>query len=167
MNTTQQQQPPAAAGGAPGSGMFGNIDPQALAAQALMESCPAKVVMSGAMGFALGGAFGMFMSSVDWGMNTEEFQKLSTKQQLKATARDMGTRSLSSAKNFATVGAVFAGTECLIETYRAKNDIWNGVSSGCITGGVLAARAGPAAIVGGCVTFAAFSAAIDYYMKSD
>ncbi|KAI8913927.1 mitochondrial inner membrane translocase subunit Tim17/Tim22/Tim23/peroxisomal protein PMP24 [Powellomyces hirtus] len=119
------------------------------------------------MGFALGGAFGMFMSSVDWGMNTEEFQKLSTKEQLKLTARDMGKRSFSSAKNFATVGAVFAGTECLIETYRAKNDIWNGVSAGCITGGVLAAKAGPQAVVAGCVTFAAFSAAIDYYMKSE
>lgn len=32
--------------------------------QAVMESCPAKSVMSGVMGFALGGAFGLFMSSV-------------------------------------------------------------------------------------------------------
>jgi import inner membrane translocase subunit TIM22 len=29
-----------------------------------MESCPGKVVMAGVMGFALGGAFGLFMSSV-------------------------------------------------------------------------------------------------------
>ena len=29
-----------------------------------MESCPAKTVISGGMGFALGGAFGLFMSSV-------------------------------------------------------------------------------------------------------
>ena len=32
--------------------------------QATMESCPGKTVMSGVMGFALGGAFGLFMSSV-------------------------------------------------------------------------------------------------------
>jgi len=32
--------------------------------QAVMESCPGKTVMSGVMGFALGGAFGLFMSSV-------------------------------------------------------------------------------------------------------
>ncbi|KAJ3022321.1 Mitochondrial import inner membrane translocase subunit tim22 [Thoreauomyces humboldtii] len=163
MNASQTPVPQSPAGG----GMFGTGDPQAMAAQALMESCPAKVVMSGALGFAMGGAFGMFMSSVDWGMNTEEFQKLSTREQLKATARDMGTRSLSSAKNFGKVGAIFAGTECLIETYRAKNDIWNGVSAGCLTGGALAAQAGPQAVVVGCVGFAAFSAAIDYYMKSD
>lgn len=36
-------------------------DPQM---QAAMESCPAKTVIAGGMGFALGGAFGLFMSSV-------------------------------------------------------------------------------------------------------
>lgn len=29
-----------------------------------MESCPVKTVMSGGMGFALGGVFGLFMASV-------------------------------------------------------------------------------------------------------
>lgn len=32
--------------------------------QGAMESCPFKTVVSGGMGFALGGAFGLFMSSV-------------------------------------------------------------------------------------------------------
>lgn len=32
--------------------------------QGAMESCPVKTVISGGMGFALGGAFGLFMSSV-------------------------------------------------------------------------------------------------------
>ena len=32
--------------------------------QAAMESCPAKSVLAGGMGFALGGMFGLFMSSV-------------------------------------------------------------------------------------------------------
>lgn len=32
--------------------------------QAAMESCPVKTVISGTMGFVLGGAFGLFMSSV-------------------------------------------------------------------------------------------------------
>ena len=29
-----------------------------------MESCPTKTVLAGGMGFVLGGAFGLFMSSV-------------------------------------------------------------------------------------------------------
>lgn len=32
--------------------------------QRVMESCPAKTVLSGGMGFVLGGAFGLFMASV-------------------------------------------------------------------------------------------------------
>lgn len=77
----------------------------------------------------------------------------------------MGARSYSSAKNFALVGALFSGTECCIEGLRAKNDLGNGVAAGCITGGILGGRAGPQAAAAGCVGFAAFSAAIDAYMR--
>ena len=63
------------------------------------------------------------------------------------------------------MGAVFAGTECCIEGFRAKNDLVNGVAAGCVTGGVLAMGAGPQAAAVGCLGFAAFSAAIDAYMR--
>lgn len=79
----------------------------------------------------------------------------------------MGKRSWSSAKNFGTVGAIFSGTECVIEGFRAKNDIYNGVAAGCLTGGALAIGAGPQAAAIGCAGFAAFSAAIDTYMRMD
>ena len=49
--------------------------------------------------------------------------------------------------------------------YRGKNDMKNGIAAGCITGGVLGAKAGPQAAAVGCAGFAAFSAAIDYYMR--
>lgn len=75
--------------------------------------------------------------------------------------------SISSGKNFAKVGAIFSGTECAIEGLRAKNDLYNGVAGGCITGGVLARNAGPQAVVVGCAGFAVFSAAIDAYMVSE
>lgn len=87
------------------------------------------------------------------------------REQLRKGFKDMGQRSLSSAKNFGKVGAIFAGTECCIEGYRAKNVLSNGVIAGCITGGVLAAPAGPQAAALGCAGFAAFSAAIDAYMR--
>ncbi|KAF2269367.1 mitochondrial import inner membrane translocase, subunit Tim17/22 [Lojkania enalia] len=90
---------------------------------------------------------------------------LPIRQQLKHGLRDMYRSSLSSGRNFAVVGSVFSGTECAIEGLRAKNDIWNGVVGGCITGGVLARKAGPQAVGVGCVGFAAFSAAIDAYMR--
>lgn len=91
--------------------------------------------------------------------------KLPVREQLRRGFKDMGQRSFSSAKNFGKVGAIFAGTECCIEGYRAKNVLSNGVIAGCITGGVLAAPAGPQATAVGCAGFAAFSAAIDSYMR--
>lgn len=95
----------------------------------------------------------------------QSITSLPLRQQLKAGFRDLGTRSFSSAKNFGKVGAIFAGTECCIEGFRAKNDLKNGVMAGCITGGVLAAPAGPQAAALGCAGFAAFSLAIDSYMR--
>lgn len=90
---------------------------------------------------------------------------LPVREQLKRGFKDMGNKSFSSAKNFAIVGGLFSGTECAIEALRAKNDMKNGVAAGCITGGVLAASAGPQAAALGCAGFAAFSAAIDAWMR--
>lgn len=90
---------------------------------------------------------------------------LPLKQQLRAGLRDMYRSSISSGKNFAKVGAIFSGTECAIEGLRAKNDLYNGVAGGCLTGGILARNAGPQAVAVGCAGFAVFSAAIDAYMR--
>ncbi|KAI9846354.1 MAG: Mitochondrial import inner membrane translocase subunit tim22 [Sclerophora amabilis] len=134
-----------------------------------MESCPAKTVIAGGMGFALGGAFGLFMSSMSYdtplSAQGQQMADLPMREQLRRGFKDMGTRSYSSAKNFALVGAIFSGTECCIEGFRAKNDLYNGIAAGCLTGGALGAKAGPQAAAIGCAGFAAFSAAIDAYMR--
>ncbi|KAG5949007.1 hypothetical protein E4U60_000116 [Claviceps pazoutovae] len=142
--------------------------------QAAMESCFGKSVMSGVMGFGMGGLFGMFMASMSYDtpfgtpLTNSAGQTLSAlplRQQLKHGFKDMGTRSFSMAKNFGKVGALFSGIECGIEGLRAKNDLGNGVAAGCLTGGILAKNAGPQAVAGGCLAFAAFSAAIDAWMR--
>ncbi|ORY90997.1 mitochondrial import inner membrane translocase subunit Tim17 family protein [Syncephalastrum racemosum] len=136
--------------------------------QGAMESCPVRMGMAGAAGFAMGAAFGLFMSSFEYSgpQMDQDIVNQSTKQQLRAVAKDMFNRSRSMAKNFAVVGAIYSGTECCIESYRAKNDLGNSMAAGCVTGGLLAARAGPQAAAFGCAGFAAFSTAIDYYMRS-
>ncbi|EFY96098.1 hypothetical protein MHUMG1_01161 [Metarhizium humberi] len=159
--------------GAPTPG-FGPQDPGVKAVQSAMESCYGKSVMSGVMGFGMGGLFGMFMASMSYdtpfgtpvtNSAGQNISSLPLRQQLKHGFKDMGTRSFSMAKNFGKVGALFSGIECGIEGLRAKNDLANGVAAGCLTGGILAKNAGPQAMAGGCVAFAAFSAAIDAWMR--
>ncbi|KAK4217083.1 mitochondrial inner membrane translocase subunit Tim17/Tim22/Tim23/peroxisomal protein PMP24 [Rhypophila decipiens] len=139
-----------------------------------MESCFAKTVMSGGAGFALGGVFGIFMASMAYdtpfhtaapGQPATPISSLPMRQQLKIGFKDMGARSISTAKNFGKVGAMFSGIECGIEGLRAKNDLANGVMAGCLTGGILARGGGPQAAAIGCAGFAAFSAAIDAWMR--
>merc|ERR1712154_83062 len=88
--------------------------------------------------------------------------QLSTRE----TLIDMKNTIVSNAKAFAFIGFVFAGTECIIESYRAKTDMKNAVYSGAVTGGVLGLRAGIKAAGMGAAGFAAFSAAIDYFMHT-
>lgn len=143
--------------------------------QSAMESCPAKLVIAGGMGFGLGGLFGLFMASMRYdtplsagmpgGVGTPAVKDIPMRQQVMSGFKDMGRSSWSSAKNFGYIGALFAGSECAIEGLRAKNDLANGVAAGCFTGGFLAKSAGPQAMAIGCAGFAAFSAAIDAYMR--
>lgn len=70
----------------------------------------------------------------------------------------------SYAKGFGMMGALFSGSECIIETYRAKHDMYNSIYAGCTAGAILAHSGGPKAMCVGCASFAAFSALIDKFM---
>ncbi|KAI1342052.1 mitochondrial inner membrane translocase subunit Tim17/Tim22/Tim23/peroxisomal protein PMP24 [Xylariaceae sp. FL0016] len=159
-----------------GSGSLDRNDPNVKALNAMMESCFGKSALSGVMGFGMGGLFGMFMASMSYdtpyhtagagpGAGPKPIAELPWRQQLRVGFKDMGSRSYSTAKNFGKVGLMFSGIECGIEGFRAKNDLANGVAAGCLTGGILARSGGPTAVAGGCAAFAAFSAAIDAYMR--
>jgi len=51
--------------------------------------------------------------------------------------------------------------------YRAKNDIYNSISAGFISGGILARSSGPKGVLSGGLAFAAFSAAIDMFIRRE
>merc|ERR1719195_1493798 len=126
--------------------------------QRVIESCPFKSGMSFVVGGALGAFMGLFSSSIA----PHQTHQMSTRE----TLMDMKNTIVSNAKGFAFVGFLFAGTECIIESYRAKSDLNNAVYSGAVTGGILGLRAGVKAAGIGAAGFAAFSCAIDYFMHT-
>ncbi|XP_053187722.1 mitochondrial import inner membrane translocase subunit Tim22 [Scomber japonicus] len=129
-----------------------------------MESCAFKSVLACVGGFVLGGAFGVFTAGIDTNVGFDPKDPLKTPS-AREVLKDMGQRGMSYAKNFAIVGAMFSCTECIIESHRGKSDWKNAVYSGCVTGGAIGFRAGLKAGVLGCGGFAAFSAAIEYYLR--
>jgi import inner membrane translocase subunit TIM22 len=94
-----------------------------------------------------------------------EIYNLPWREQLKHGFKDMGSRAWSSARTFGYIGAIYTTAECSVEGLRAKNDLTNHVVAGCLTGAFLGRNAGPQAALTGCVGFAAFSTAIEAYMR--
>ena len=111
---------------------------------------------------------------------------MNTRQKTVEMFRDMGRGMLRSGKGFGKVGALFGGIECVLESvrviwaglslschltwqyqYRARNDMVNPVAAGFLSGGILARSQGPRASLGGAVAFAAFSAAIDLFLRRE
>merc|ERR1711976_434369 len=133
--------------------------PQEVRIAAIMDSCTFKTTMSCVIGGLLGAAFGLFTAGIDPNITGTETPTV------RLVLKEMKFRTISYGKNFAMVGAMFAGTECMIESYRGKTELINGTASGAIVGGVIGFRAGLKAGLLGAAGFAAFSTAIDYYMR--
>ncbi|KAJ7668676.1 mitochondrial import inner membrane translocase subunit TIM22 [Mycena polygramma] len=131
-----------------------------------MASCPAKTVMAGGAGFGLGAIFTLMTASMSY-EDPLLRQHAGTAQRARDILRDTGKSMYTSGKSFGKIGAIYASIECVIESYRAKTDIYNSVASGFLTGGVLARASGPKAALGGGLAFAAFSAAIDLFLRRE
>ncbi|KAI6032604.1 mitochondrial import inner membrane translocase subunit TIM22 [Pisolithus orientalis] len=92
---------------------------------------------------------------------------MSNTQKAREIFKEMGKGMWRTGKGFGKVGALFAGIECVIEGYRAKNDMINPVAAGFVAGGILARHSGPKAVFGGGLAFAAFSGAVDLFLRRE
>ncbi|KAJ7188704.1 mitochondrial import inner membrane translocase subunit TIM22 [Mycena filopes] len=131
-----------------------------------MMSCPAKTAMAGGAGVAIGMVFSLMTTSMSY-EDPLLRQHAGTAQRARDILRDTGKTMWSSGKGFGKVAAMYACFECILDSYRAKNDLYNSVGAGFLTGGALARSSGPKAAFGGGLLFAAFSAAIDSFMHRE
>ncbi|WAR03281.1 TIM22-like protein [Mya arenaria] len=116
------------------------------------------------MRVGLGMALGLFTVGID-PMSTYTTATPDQTPSTRAVLKEMKVRCASYGKNFGTIGFMFAGTECLLESYRGKSTLSNGTISGGIVGGLLGLRAGLKAAAFGAAGFALFSTAVDYYFR--
>ncbi len=136
----------------------------------LSDSCSGKAAIGIFGGAAMGLIMGVFLGAMSdmtppvTVIEGKEVPQAPLKEQMRTTLRATGEKSLYWSRNFAFITGIFGGTDCLVEKYRGKHDVWNSVLSGCATGAAMQAKSGPQAAGMGCAGFAAFSLIIDKVM---
>ncbi|KAL3793209.1 hypothetical protein HJC23_000751 [Cyclotella cryptica] len=136
----------------------------------LSESCGSKAAIGVIGGGVMGLIMGVFMGALTdmtppvTVLNGKEVPQAPLREQMRTTLRATADKSMYWCRQFAFITGVFGGSECLVEKYRGKHDVWNAVVSGCVTGAAMQAKQGPQASAVGCGGFAVFSLVIDSIM---
>lgn len=136
----------------------------------ITNSCGGRAAIGVFGGGVMGLLMGVFMGAMSDStapirvIGGKDVPQAPLRDQMKLTMRATAEKSIYWCRNFAFITGVFGGSECLVEKYRGKHDMWNSVVSGCITGAGLQAKQGPQAAAMGCGGFAAFSLVIDSFM---
>lgn len=144
--------------------------PEQIAQEDMFNNCFVRSVMAGVMGGMLGVVFGLFslgLDSTTSSMAAVETppEKVRFRDALRDTIRTTGSKSWTFAKGFGAMGFMFSGSECVVEKWRAKHDLYNSAYAGCFTGAVLAHSGGPKMMCLGCGSFAAFSVFLDRFLE--
>jgi mitochondrial import inner membrane translocase subunit TIM22 len=136
----------------------------------MANSCGGKAALGVFGGGMMGLLMGVFLGAMSDAtppvqvIAGKDVPQAPMREQVRVTFRATAEKSLYWCRNFAFITGVFGGSECLVEKFRGKHDVWNSVASGCITGAALQAKQGPQAAAFGCGGFAAFSLVIDSVM---
>ena len=103
----------------------------------LSNSCGGKAAIGVFGGGIMGLLLGVFMGALSDAtppiqvIGGKEVPQAPLREQMRVTFRATADKSLYWCRNFAFITGVFGGSECLVEKYRGKHDVWNSVMSGC------------------------------------
>ena len=100
------------------------------------EPCPYRIIDDVGGAFAMGCIGGSVWHSIKGARNSPRGERLrGSLYAIKSRAPVLGG-------NFAVWGGLFATFDCSLVAIRRKEDPWNSITAGALTGGTLAARAG-------------------------
>ncbi|KAH3820541.1 mitochondrial import inner membrane translocase subunit Tim17-B-like isoform X1 [Dreissena polymorpha] len=108
------------------------------------DPCPYRIVDDCGGAFSMGAIGGSVFHLI------KGYREAAKGKKLYGSIRNMQMKAPITGGNFAVWGCCFAMTECTLVKIRNKEDPWNSIASGAITGGVLAVRNG----VGACLVSA-------------
>ncbi|XP_076230497.1 mitochondrial import inner membrane translocase subunit Tim17-A [Nomia melanderi] len=121
------------------------------------EPCPWRIVDDCGGAFTMGAICGSLLQSVVGFRNAPS----GLNRRLSSSLSSIKTRTPQLAGNFAVWGGLFSAIECTLIRCRSKDDPWNSILSGAITGGVLSARTGIPAMIGSATVGGVFLALVE------
>lgn len=111
------------------------------------EPCPWRIVDDCGGAFTMGCIGGAVFQSVKGFRNAPP----GLSYRLAGSLTQIKTRAPVIGGNFAVWGGLFSTIDCGLVAVRKKEDPWNSITSGALTGAILAVRQGKAAMIGSAV----------------
>ncbi|KAK1921990.1 Tim17-domain-containing protein [Papiliotrema laurentii] len=109
------------------------------------DPCPYVILNDFGGAFAMGTIGGGIWHGIKGARNSPRGERLvGSLSAIKARAPVLGG-------NFGVWGGLFSTFDCAVKGYRQKEDPWNAIISGFLTGGALAFRSGPRSAFGSAV----------------
>jgi import inner membrane translocase subunit TIM17 len=128
------------------------------------EPCPDRIIEDAGGAFGMGCVGGFIWHFVKGARNSPSGDRFT------GAFYNARVRAPILGGNFATWGGTFSSFDCTLQYIRRKDDHWNAIASGFLTGGVLAARGGwkaasKQAVIGG-VLLAIIEGVVALMMRS-
>uniref|UniRef100_A0A8C4QX67 Mitochondrial import inner membrane translocase subunit TIM17 n=1 Tax=Eptatretus burgeri TaxID=7764 RepID=A0A8C4QX67_EPTBU len=111
------------------------------------EPCPWRIVDDCGGAFTMGAIGGGIFQAIKGFRNAP----MGARYRFRGSLNAIRTRAPQVGGSFAVWGGLFSTIDCGLANVRGKEDPWNSISSGALTGALLAARSGPVAMVGSAV----------------